>query len=276
MIGGFKLIIPKFDDNSLQAICDLLGDTYDGLTGSEIGILLDQTNIEDPQPQITKRYRLSDALSQKQKQDNCGNNVIAFIQAAMDPVRYTRNSKTFKYRKDALNEVLALRGYELLDNGKIKPISKVDTISEAQMKANRLNKKLIDRNVHQEVLNFCIAELITDNYFHAVFEATKSVADKIRSKSGLTMDGAELIDKTLGVKKPILIINNLETETEISEQKGFANLLKGVFGVFRNVTAHEPRIKWEINEQDALDLLTLVSYIHRRLDNAHVTCFKDN
>ena len=44
--------------------------------------------------------------------------------------------------------------------------------------------------------------------------------------------------------------------------------MKGVFGVFRNVTAHAPKIIWPIGEQDALDLLSLVSYVHRRLDAA--------
>ena len=33
-------------------------------------------------------------------------------------------------------------------------------------------------------------------------------------------------------------------------------LLKGMFGTFRNVTAHAPKIAWPIDEQDALDLLT--------------------
>jgi uncharacterized protein (TIGR02391 family) len=152
----------------------------------------------------------------------------------------------FEFRKDDLNPVLALRGYELLENGEIKKIPKVNTVSEAQERANRLNKKLNDRDVHQDVLIFCRAELISDNYFHAVFEATKSVADKIREKSGLSMDGAELIGKAFSVKKPFLIINNLQSETEKSEQKGFSNLLKGLFGIFRNTTAHEPKIKWEL------------------------------
>ena len=66
----------------------------------------------------------------------------------------------------------------------------------------------------------------------------------------------------------MLAINSLRTETEKSEQKGFANLLKGMFGTFRNVTGHAPRISWPIDEQDALDLLSIVSYLHRRLDSA--------
>jgi len=46
------------------------------------------------------------------------------------------------------------------------------------------------------------------------------------------------------------------------------NLLKGMFGTFRNVAAHAPKISWPIKEEDALDLLTLASYLHRRLDDA--------
>lgn len=46
------------------------------------------------------------------------------------------------------------------------------------------------------------------------------------------------------------------------------NLLKGLFGTFRSPTAHAPKITWAIAERDALDLLTLVSLLHRRLDQA--------
>lgn len=58
------------------------------------------------------------------------------------------------------------------------------------------------------------------------------------------------------------------TESQESEQKSFMNLLKGVFGTFRNTTAHAPKITWTINEQDALDILSMISLIHRKLDNA--------
>jgi uncharacterized protein (TIGR02391 family) len=86
--------------------------------------------------------------------------------------------------------------------------------------------------------------------------------------TGLTIDGAELIDKALGIKNPLLAINTLRTETEKTEQIGFSMLLKGIFGTFRNVTAHAPKIKWQMPEDDALDLLTMVSFAHRKLDSA--------
>ena len=124
------------------------------------------------------------------------------------------------------------------------------------------------RNTHPDIFKYCKAELLAENYFHSVFEAAKSVADKIRLKTGLAEDGSSLIDKAFSVNNPMIKINDLLTATEKSEHKGFANLLKGMFGMFRNTTAHTPKIKWEINEDDALDMFSLISLIHRRLDNS--------
>ena len=42
----------------------------------------------------------------------------------------------------------------------------------------------------------------------------------------------------------------------------------GLFGTVRNPTAHAPKIVWPMTEQDALDILSLVSFVHRKLDNA--------
>lgn len=69
-------------------------------------------------------------------------------------------------------------------------------------------------------------------------------------------------------QNPILIINNYQTNSERNEHMGFCNLLKGLCGMFRNTIAHEPKIEWEIKEQDALEILSIISYCHRRLDNA--------
>lgn len=79
------------------------------------------------------------------------------------------------------------------------------------------------------------------NYFHVVLEACKSVANKIRFLSGLESDGAELAQNAFSLGKsgkPILAINDLENKTDRSEQTGFLNLVIGLFGTFRNPTAH--------------------------------------
>jgi uncharacterized protein (TIGR02391 family) len=137
--------------------------------------------------------------------------------------------------------------------------------------ASALRKALVERKVHADVLKFCRAELLVDNYFHAVFEATKSIAEKLRQKTGLGSDGSPLVDEALGIGKaghPRLAFNSLRTESERSEHTGLMNLIKGLFGAFRNTTGHIPKIHWNISEQDALDILTTISLIHRRLDTA--------
>lgn len=260
--------IPSLNDNQLQAVADIIGDTSLGLTGTEIGQLLGRCDIEDPYPDITKRKRLFAALQARQRKDNCANNVLNFIKVALSPVRFVGRSQEFERLRADLNEALAFSGLFLAEDGNLRPVAQARTLSEAQERAGRLRSLLAQRSVHADVLAFCKAELLQDNYFHAVFEAAKSVAEKIRQRTGLTDDGSELVDRAFRVNNPLLAINTLRTETEQSEQKGFANLVKGMFGTFRNVTAHAPKITWPINEQDALDLLSLVSYMHRRIDAA--------
>jgi uncharacterized protein (TIGR02391 family) len=76
------------------------------------------------------------------------------------------------------------------------------------------------------------------------------------------------VDEALSGDSPRLRINAFTSDSEKSEQKGFANLLKGLLGVFRNPTAHSPRLVWRMSEEDALDLFTFASYAHRRIDRA--------
>jgi uncharacterized protein (TIGR02391 family) len=262
--------ISTFDETNLRAICDILGDTASGLTGSEIGQVLQDCGIDDPLPGHTKHHRLFEALCQRQRRDRCGNNVVAFIQAAMSPVRYVRDLELFEERRLELNQVLVFSGFTLGENGQLRRTDTASTLTEAQERAGRLRRQLISRSVHPDVLRFCRAELLQENCFHAVFEAAKSIADKIREKSGLTSDGSRLVDRAfgLGTGLPLLAFNSLQTETERSEHTGLMNLMKGLFGTFRNTTAHAPKIKWVIHEQDALDMFSLASLLHRRLDEA--------
>jgi uncharacterized protein (TIGR02391 family) len=260
--------VPSIEEPTLQAICNVLADTYAGLTGSEIAKLLRGQGIADPEPNATKRDRLFQALSERQRRDGCGNQVIAFINAAMNPVRYATDIELFESRRGDLNEVLRFAGYNIGTDGKVARVNVATTLTEAQSRARTLEIKLRSREVHPDVLRFCKAEFLQDNYFHAVLEATKSVADKLRTLSGCSEDGAALVDCALGGDQPRVAINARATPSQLSEHRGFAGLLKGMFSVFRNPTAHEPKVTWSVSEQDALDLLSLASYLHRRLDAA--------
>lgn len=239
-----------------------------GLTGSEIGRLLKQVGVGDIDPTLTKWKRLYNALASRQNRDKSGDRILAFVKSALDPVRYQGQEQVFEARRRSVNTALAFYGLEYRNDGKFQRRTRVGTLQEAVQRADRLRTILEARGVHADVLAFCRAELLKDNYFHAVLEATKSVAEKIRQRTGSQSDGATLADEAFGGNKPALRINALQTSSDWSEQRGFCNLLKGFFGTFRNPTAHAPRASWPMFENDALDLLTLASYIHRRIDVA--------
>lgn len=258
-----------FSQDQLEAIAGALGDTMEGLTNPEIEFLIGSAKMVDP-GKATKRVRLYNAFVESQNSKQNRTHILQFIRLAMSPARYSREPHRFEPMRAALNQALAFAGLVVDESGDLKSVDRVATLPEAQRRARELRADLEGRGVHPDVLAFCRAELLADNYFHAVQEAVKSVADKMRRMTGLTDDGATLVDRTLGGDPPMLAINPRSTVSERSEQSGFANLVKGAFGMFRNPTAHEARIHWTMTKSDAEDLLTIMSLIHRRLDASHM------
>lgn len=265
--------IPSFSSQHLEAACRVLADTERGLSGTQIERLLQEIKVADISPGMTKWKRLFNALVGAQNQHQVGNHLIMFINRAMNPVNYAREPAVFAWRRDELNVVLAFSGLYVREDGKVANADKVTTLNAARARGGRLKAVLESRAVHAEVLNYCRAELLDENYFHAVFEATKGVAERIRQLSGLSGDGADLVNKAFAGQQPTLALGPLTTDSEKSEQKGFANLLIGLFGAVRNPLAHAPKTNWHMSEQDALDILTLVSLIHRKLDGSLKTMF---
>jgi uncharacterized protein (TIGR02391 family) len=257
----------------LRRICSVLGATDDGLRGREIAALLREARIDDP-GEITKRDRLFDALQARQAKDGAANAVLACVKLALSPDRFLDRPDAFDLWRRQINEALAFVGLTVTEDGMIKHLAKAaSTLSEARARANRFRESLRARNVHHLVISGCASEIEDENYFHAVFETTKSLADRIRDLSGLPDDGVALVDRALGRASgslPALALNRLETRTDQSEHDGYANILRGLFGAFRNTTAHRPKVSWPISEQDALDIMTTASLLHRRLDEAVV------
>jgi uncharacterized protein (TIGR02391 family) len=263
-------LIPSFTDQQLEAIAKLLSNV---LTGSEITRVLQQAEIyKDVAVDDTKWKRLRIAFALQQRSDGHGSRVAKAISIAMDPIRFTQEPQQFATSREHLNRVLAFCGMELGEDGRLRKATPVQTLTEAQQRARSLYQRLAARGVHREVLRYCTAELLEDNYFHAVLEATKGLFERLRERTSLDADGSELVDQAFGIPKgggtPMVAFNSLRTQSERSEQTGLMNLFKGVYGTFRNPTAHSPRISWPMDEQDALDLLTLLSMLHRRLDHA--------
>ena len=199
--------VPPFNPQQLEAIARILADTATGLTGSQIAYLLQDARISDVSPQMTKWKRLFNALVERQNEQQLGNHVLMFVNRAMNPVNYTESPEVFASRQSQLNSVLAFCGMSVGNDGKVRRARKAMDLDDALARADRLHTALKSRRVHEDVLKFCRAELLQKNYFHAVFESMKSIAAKIRSLSGLTSDGAALVQQAFGMpktKQPIL------------------------------------------------------------------------
>jgi len=263
--------LPPFDQSQLEQIARIVAETDRGLSGTELTVMLGTLGFPDEGVGQTKWKRLYNSLANLHNKHGVGNHAVQLINAVMKPARYVASPDLFTQRQSALNSVLAFAGYYVRDDGKVGRMTAVSTLNEALARANEMGERLRRRNVHPRVLDFCKAELIQSNYFHAVFEAMKSIKSRINEMSGVDGDGAQLVDAVFGMTTgPIIAINLLINQTDEGEQKGFAHLLKGLFGMIRNPLAHRAKVEWQMSEEDALDVLTTISLVHRKLDQATI------
>lgn len=261
-----KKIFSPIDSGTMEGLAKILADTGQGLTGTELSKFIPEAGLRDIDPSNTKWKRLYNSFADYQNRSKNSNNILTFITLSIKPSRFIGQNDKFETTRAELNKRLSFIGLQLNQNGMLSFVSVATTITEAEQRVNSFKSKLENRNIHSKIYEYCNSELITENYFHSVFEAVKSIAEEIRQRTNLTLDGVELIDRALSVSNPLIKINSLQTATEQSEQKGFSSLIKGVFGMFRNPTAHAPKVVWTVTEDEALDIMTTISLIHKKLN----------
>ena len=97
--------VSPFDDATIEQLARVIGDTNGGYTGTEIARLLRVSRVPDP-GEMTKWRRIATALSDAQASSRSGGCVVAFVKAAMQPVRWTGNRPGFDAMRGALNGIL--------------------------------------------------------------------------------------------------------------------------------------------------------------------------
>ena len=134
------------------------------------------------------------------------------------------------------------------------------------------DQKALDRfdscQFHPEIKGHCRELYGQENYFHAVFEAAKMYNNLVKSKTGGNDDGEKLMLKAWDPNKGSLKISSCISETDTNFQDGIKFLSAGLMRAVRNPTAHESPLRWPINQQDATDILSLVSFLLRQYDKA--------
>ena len=263
----------SFDDITLRNISDIISNI---LTHTKITEHLSGAGISQSQYGTNKTDRLFYALKERQAQDRCGNNVLAFVVRLLNPKRYNSEDE-FEKDRTTINEKLVYEGIEIDKSGQPRQVDKAKTISEAKSRSLKIKEKVHGIGVHSEILPYCEAEWLKENYFHAILEITKSVAERLRQKSGYTSDGADLVDDCFALgkdKRPMLAFNTLKNQSEESEHKGFGNFCKGFFSMYRNPKAHNPKILDDTQLSQMTEVLVVATIIHNKLDNTYKTGLK--
>lgn len=136
------------------------------------------------------------------------------------------------------------------------------------------------RRLHQSVKDASYNDYKNEDYYRAVEEAIKRFESITSSKSGNNSKGRDLMgqvfgkDKTLSVTTKYKKRNGQEFGNETIEniEEGQKFMSMGMMAGVRNPLAHEEKVELKetglFSENDCLDILSLLSHLFRRLDDA--------
>lgn len=89
----------------------------------------------------------------------------------------------------------------------------------------------------------------------------------VKAKTGQELDGAPLMNHAFSVDRPIIILDNLGTDTGRNIQKGYMQIFAGSMTGIRNPKAHA---NLTIEEARAIHFIFLASLLMYKLDEANV------
>lgn len=270
------------DEQQLKAVCDVLAETDSGYTKTQLTRLLQQSGIEVVSDGrsgtaygytfgLNKRDWLYNCMATEINKNHSLSKVYLFLEKALNPVAFTdeKNREKYNYLLEGTNKALLLAGLEITKEGKLIEVVQAKTLDEVDRRVNSLQRQLYIRAIHSEVQKYCIKDYLQRDYYDAVFEAAKGLAERVRTISGLTTDGGTLFQTAFSKNDPYLFFNGMQTDSEKSEFTGLKELMEAIFHLVRNPAAHTPKINWKVDEAKALDVLTLISFAHKYLDECH-------
>lgn len=182
------------------------------MTGSQMNEIFRECGVRDTSNESTKWKRIYYTFLARQEIDGSPNAFLNFIKKSLKPVRFI-NGQNGDYDEILLeiNKPLMLIGLQMTNEGKLLKIEAATTISEVERRTRDLVSELQKRHIHQDVIKCCKEEYLQENYFHAIFEAAKSLSEKVREKTGMQDDGSNLFNNAFAVNNPRLAINSLQT-----------------------------------------------------------------
>ncbi len=258
--------LQAFGLEAIEMLSQTIGDHF---TGSEITRLFRGSGYpEFVHDQSTKWRFVANAFEQLQASaGNKPHHVLKVIQTASNPQGWIRNREGFEKFLSTVNSVLEFYGLRIGDDGLLQETAnKAVTVRHAKSP----DELAIDnRGLHPHVIRHARSHFCRGAYFHAVFECCKAFDKAVRDNTGISKSGQPLMSEALNLNGP-LKLNSQRTTSEKDEQQGIMYLCMGLMNAARNPQAHEPELNWPMTRDDALDVLGLISFLYRKLENGVV------
>ena len=257
--------ISKFELSALEQLSKIM--CYK--TGSEITDLFRKAGCGNIKHDGSTKWRfLYDTFDKLQKEDLGQNTIIKFLETACNPQEFFEESENREIVVGKINAVLVFYSLKINDQGKAEHISeKYTTIPSTKTH----NEKLFEqRNYHEQIINHAKIQFISNQYFIAINECCKTFDNYVKSKSKIDSHGYNLMSKALSPNGP-LKLNPHITETEKNQQAGLMHMCMGLMYHVRNPTAHETQQDLQISREDALDIMSFISYLFKQIDNTSIT-----
>ena len=254
--------IEPFSLSALERIAKIIGDRY---TGSEITEFFRKAGFPQIRHDGTTKWRfVYSALEEIQNAKYGPYQVARVIEQLCDPQEYFGTAEAHKQIVNEVNEILSFYGLTVdVKTGKIVRMGKVD--ASLRYRETEEARLFDSRGLHPDVRKHARLLFCEGRHFHAVFECCKAFDKYVGEKAKLDKRGSELMSAALSLRGP-LKLNSQQTETERNEQEGLMHLCMGLMRAIRNPESHEPELDWPITREDALDILSLISYLYRQVD----------
>jgi len=257
------ITIESFELSALEQLSKIIGDRY---TGSGITNFFHKAGFTKYQHDGTTKWRfVYEVLQDIQSIPSGQYHIIKIIQLLCNPQEYINNGDYHEEIVGQVNEIIKFYGLKIsLETGQIVYTGKKDT----RLNRNSQEVKAFDsRNYHEEIRKHGRELFAEGRYFHAVFECCKAFDKYVADKAKLDKHGSDLMSAALSMKGS-LKLNKQVTETDRNEQEGIMHLCMGVMRAIRNPKGHELALEWPIDVKDALDILSLLSFLFRQIDKS--------
>lgn len=255
--------IEPIELSALEQLSKIIGERY---ASSGITNFFHKAGFPQYQHDGTTKWRYIYRVLQEIHSSPSGQYQVAkIIQLLCNPQEFINDGDYHEKIVSKVNEIIKFYGLKISDNNsKIVYTGKKET----SLKHNSPVVKAFDsRNFHEEIRKHGRELFVEGRYFHAVFECCKAFDKRVAEKSKLDKHGSDLMSAALSMKGS-LKLNKQVTETDRNEQEGIMHLCMGVMRAIRNPKGHELALEWPIDVKDALDILSLLSFLFRQIDKS--------